>query len=161
MIGLLAAFLATICWTVSVFPFTKAGRIMTVQSMNLIRLVAGTFFVLIAALIFDASFIHILSSHYYKGWLWLGISGIISLGIGDYFGLRMYTILSPRYGSVLTTLSPAMAFFMGLVLLDEQMNIIGLCGMGITIIGVMTMSLGKKERESIPDHGQGTVLKGV
>lgn len=161
IIGLLAAFLSTICWTISVFPFTKAGRVMTVESMNLVRLVLGSILVLFAAIIFDRDFLSIFSSEYARGWLWLGISGILALGIGDYFGLRMYTILSPRYGSVLTTLSPAMALLMGIVFLNEQMNFIGLCGMAITITGVMTMSLGRKERSSIPDHGHGSIFKGI
>lgn len=161
LIGVLTAFLATICWAASVFPFTKAGRVMTVESMNLVRLAMGTFLVFLAALIFDRNFFSIFSSDYIGGWLWLGISGILALGIGDYFGLRMYTILSPRYGSVLTTLSPAMALLMGIIFLNEQLNLIGLCGMAITITGVMTMSLGRKERSNIPDHGHGSVYKGI
>ena len=159
--GILAAFIATICWAGSVFPFTKAGRLMTVQSMNLIRLVLGTTLVLITAMILDKDFFSIFYFSHLNGWIWLGISGIMALGIGDYFGLRMYTILSPRYGSVLTTLSPAMALLMGIILLNEQMNWIGIFGMAITVTGVMSMSLGRKERSSIPDHGHGSVFKGI
>ena len=159
--GLLTAFLATIFWATSVFPFTKAGRVMTVESLNMLRLTAGTLLVLAAAIAFDRNFFSIFSSAYTRGWLWLGASGIVALGIGDYFGLKMYNILSPRYGSVLTTLSPAMALLMGIIFLNEQMNVVGLCGMGITITGVMTMSLGRTERNAIPDHGHGSVFTGI
>jgi drug/metabolite transporter (DMT)-like permease len=110
---------------------------------------------------FDPNFFSIFSRKYAPGWLWMGLSGTIALGIGDYFGLKMYTILSPRYGSVLTTLAPAMALMMGIILLDEHMNFIGICGMLITILGVTNMSLGRKERSSIPDHGHGSIYKGI
>ena len=66
-----------------------------------------------------------------EAWLWLGLSGIVALGIGDYFNYRMYVILSPRYGSVLSTLSPAAALLLGIKLLDEHINLTGIIGMFI------------------------------
>jgi drug/metabolite transporter (DMT)-like permease len=134
---------------------------MSVQSLNLLRLVLGTVLVMLAAVLVEGPGFAVFADRYVQGWLWLGLSGITALGIGDYFGLRMYTILSPRYGSVLTTLSPAMALLMGRLLLDERMNLTGIAGMAITITGVMTMSLGRKERSRIPDHGHGSIVKGI
>lgn len=134
---------------------------MSAVSMNLFRLLLGVTLVFLTCLLFDRNFFSVFSDKYAQGWLWLGLSGIIALGIGDYFGLRMYTILSPRYGSVLTTLAPATALLMGIILLEEHMNFIGVFGMFITIAGVATMSLGRKERGTIPDHGHGTIYKGI
>jgi drug/metabolite transporter (DMT)-like permease len=159
--GILAAFIAAICWAISVFPFTKAGRLMTVASMNLARLIFGTLAIFIVAFINDHELLRIFSGEYVAGWGWLGASGIIALGIGDYFGLRMYTILSPRYGSVLTTLSPAMALFAGIMLLNENINLIGITVMVITITGVISLSLSRSERKNIPDHGHGSVATGI
>lgn len=160
--GILLALAATVSWAICVFPFTKAGRLMTVNSMNLFRLVAGTFLVMLTAVCLNAdNMLAVFSAQYIQGWIWLGISGILALGIGDYFNYRMYVILSPRYGSVLTTLSPAAALLLGSLLLDEFINLAGVLGILITIFGVMSMSLGKKERNNIPDHGHGTVFKGI
>ncbi len=162
MNGLILAFAAMLSWTISVFPFTKAGRIMTVASMNIIRLVLGTLLIFIAAVIIEhQNFFSIFSYAYGQAWLWLAISGILALGIGDYFGLRMYIILGPRFGAVLTTLSPAAALVMGYLLLNEKINIIGIAGICITITGVMSISLGPTERSSIPDHGHGSVFTGI
>lgn len=160
--GLLFAFGATICWAISVFPFTKAGRLMTVAGMNLVRLVLGTLLVFTSAAIMETdSLFHAFTKTYLQGWMWLGISGVLALGVGDYFGLRMYAILGPRFGSVLSTLSPAAALLSGYILLGQNMNYIGIAGMLLTISGVMGISLGKKERIIIPDHGHGSVTSGI
>ncbi|MEO6404407.1 MAG: DMT family transporter [Ferruginibacter sp.] len=162
MNGLLFAFVAMISWSLSVFPFTKAGRIMNVASMNIIRLVLGTVLIFFTAFIIEqGKLFSIFSPAYLEAWLWLAISGILALGVGDYFGLRMYTILGPRFGAVLTTLSPAAALLMGFMLLGEKINIIGIAGICITIIGVMSISLGPAERSIIPDHGHGSVFNGI
>jgi drug/metabolite transporter (DMT)-like permease len=161
-VGTIIALAASICWAICIFPFTKAGRLMTVSAMNLFRLVVGTILVMLLAAIAETNnFLSIFSYSYLQAWLWLGFSGILALGIGDYFNYRMYVILSPRYGSVLSTLSPAASLLLGIKLLGENINIVGITGMVITIIGVMGMSLGRTERNNIPDHGHGSIFKGI
>jgi drug/metabolite transporter (DMT)-like permease len=160
--GILIALAGTVCWAICIFPFTTAGRLMTVGSMNLFRLVVGTTLVMLLALVVESNdFLSIFSGKYIQAWLWLGLSGIIALGIGDYFNYRMYVILSPRYGSVLSTLSPAAALLLGIKLLDEHINLVGIAGMIITIVAVMSISLGRTERKNIPDHGHGSIFTGI
>ena len=43
----------------------------------------------------------------------------------------------------------------------EKINFVGVSGMFPTIVGVMTISFGKKERGNIPDHELGTIYKGI
>jgi drug/metabolite transporter (DMT)-like permease len=160
--GSFIACLAAICWAISAFPFTKAARAMSVSSMNLFRLLAGTVLVFITAFVVDsAGFTRIFSTAYADAWMWMGLSGITALGIGDYFSYRMYTILSPRNGTALGTFSPAAAWLLGTLLLNETINLAGLIGIAITIIGVLAMSLGKTERSRIPDHGHGNIRSGI
>lgn len=161
-LGITTAFLATIFWACSAFPFTKAGRLMSVPTMNLMRLCLGGLLVFITALVFEFNSItKIFSTSYANAWLWLGLSGVVSLGLGDYLSYRMYTILSPRYGAVFTSISPASALLFGMLMLDETINFIGIIGMAVTIAGVMSMSFSRSERNTIPDHGHGSVLTGV
>jgi drug/metabolite transporter (DMT)-like permease len=161
-VGIAIAFAGTIFWAISIFPFTRASRLMTVASMNLFRLLAGTVLVgLLAALVSFDNLIGIFSEDYLEAWLWMGLSGIVALGLGDYFNYRMYVILTPRYGSVLATLSPASALLFGSLLLNEDINTVGILGLSITIMGIVGMSLGRSERNSIPDHGHGSILSGI
>lgn len=160
--GIITALAATFFWALCVFPFTKASRLMTVAGMNLVRLVSATILTFVIACVAAPGNIHILfSAAYSHAWLWLGLSGILSLGIGDYFSYRMYVILGPRYGAVLITLSPAAALLGGIELLDQHINIIGITGMLITATGIAGMSLGRTERSNIPDHGHGSIFNGI
>ena len=135
---------------------------MSVPAMNLLRLTLGTVLVFTTALLFECkSITQLFSYSYVQAWLWLGLSGLVSLGVGDYLSYRMYTILSPRYGAVFTSISPASALLFGILLLNEKINFIGIIGMAITIGGVLSMSFSRSERNDIPDHGHGSVIKGI
>lgn len=160
--GFLFAFAATACWAIAAFPLTTASRLLPVNSMNHLRLLLSTLLIILVALIADASgFLLIFSAQSIKAWLWLGLSGIIALVIGDFFSFRSYAILSPQKGSILTTLSPTSALLFGILLVDEHINWVGITGMIITIAGVMSVSLGRSQRNAIPDHGHGSVMKGI
>ncbi|HEX7906065.1 MAG TPA: DMT family transporter [Chitinophagaceae bacterium] len=161
-IGFLYAFGATLSWAIGAFPLTRAARLIPVNSMNHLRLLPGVLLVaIIAAVVEQERFFSVFSSPYMNGWIWLGVSGILALVIGDFFSFRSYAILSPQYGSVLGTLSPTSALLAGIVLLNEQINLIGIIGMLITIFGVISISLGRSERNRIPDHGHGSVVWGI
>jgi len=161
-IGFIYAFAATLCWAIGAFPLTNASRQLPVNSMNHLRLLLGTVLVLIGAIAIEGhNFFAIFSAAYVKAWLWLGISGIVALVVGDFFSFRSYAILSAQHGSVLTTLSPASALIFGILLVNENINWIGIAGMIITIVGVMSISLGRSQRSTIPDHGHGSITKGI
>ncbi len=149
-------------WSICIFPFTQAARRLGSNTLNHFRLLLAVFFLVITNLFVDLDFfIGIFSTTYSYSWLWLGLSGIIGLTIGDFFAFKMYAILSPRIGSVLTTLSPAATLVTGFLLLGESINRIGILGMIITMIGVMSISLGRIERRKIPDHGHGSIFAGI
>ena len=160
--GYLIAFAATACWATGAFPLTKASRLLPVGSMNHLRLLlAAGVLCILAGFAEGNGFIRIFSFSYMSAWTWLGGSGILALMIGDFFSFRSYAILGPQAGSVLTTLSPASALLFGIMLVHEQINWVGILGMAITIVGVMSISLGRTQRSRIPDHGQGSVIRGI
>jgi drug/metabolite transporter (DMT)-like permease len=160
--GLLYAFGATLGWAIGAFPLTAAARQLPVASLNHLRLLLATIILFILSLLIEGEeFLSIFSGGYGAGWFWLGLSGVVALMVGDYFSFRSYAILGAQLGSVLTTLSPAAALFAGIILINEHVNYIGIIGMAITIVGVMSISLGRSQRNNIPDHGHGSVLKGI
>lgn len=160
--GFIYALGATLGWAIGAFPLTNAARQLPVTSLNHLRLLLATIILFILSVIIEGgSFLAIFSATYQSAWLWLGLSGATALLVGDLFSFRSYAILGPQHGTVLTTLSPAAALLAGIILINEHVNYIGVIGMAITIVGVMSISLGRSQRSSIPDHGHGSVLKGI
>jgi len=161
-IGILFALLTTLSWSICIFPFTQAARRLGINPLNNFRLILATIIIgTIACLISFSEFTIIFSGAYFSTWIWLGISGVVGLTIGDYFAFAMYRVLGARIGSVLTTFAPAAALLLGAIIIDERISLIGIFGIIITITGVNFVSLGKKEREKIPDHGHGSITYGI
>lgn len=160
--GILFALLTTFSWSIGIFPFTEAARRLGVNSLNHFRLYLATCLLMVVSVVSGLdSFLQLFSAIYFHAWLWLGLSGIVGLALGDYFAFKMYAILGAKTGSVLTTFSPAAAFATGYFLLQERINIPGIFGMGLTIFGVISVSLGRTERMKIPFSIHGNVRYGI
>lgn len=161
-IGINFALLATLSWAICIFPFTQAARRLGSVSLNHFRLLLAVVILGTASLFIQTeSFFQLFDSRFAGAWLWLGLSGIIGLTIGDHYGFAMYAILGPRVGSVLTTFAPASTLLISYFVIDEQLSWIGMLGMFVTIIGVIWISLSRGERQLIPDHGHGSIRKGI
>ena len=112
--GLLFALLATLSWSICIFPFTTAARRIGNNELNHFRLIVATVILALLCLVINAEmFTGLFRAKMITPWIWFGISGIIGLTIGDYFAVRMYSILGARTGSVLTTFAPAGALIAG------------------------------------------------
>lgn len=160
--GILFALCTTLSWSIGIFPFTEAARRLGSNTLNHFRLLLAAVMLAATALIIDSgNFLQIFSSNYFYSWMWLSLSGIVGLSIGDYFVFKAFSIFGARTGSVLTTLAPAAALLAGSLLLGENINVIGIIGMAITIAGVIGISFGKKERKAIPDRGHGSAFAGI
>ncbi len=161
-IGINFALLATLSWALCIFPFTQAARRLGSVSLNHFRLLLAVLILGTSSIfIHTDSFIQLFSMNYAGAWLWLGLSGIIGLTIGDHYGFAMYAILGPRVGSVLTTFAPASTLLISYFVISEELSWIGIIGMFVTIIGVIWISLSRGERQLIPDHGHGSIRKGI
>jgi drug/metabolite transporter (DMT)-like permease len=160
--GILVALATTLSWSIGIFPFTEAARRLGVNSLNHFRLLLAAMLLLVASVCIDLhDFLQIFTGDYQKAWIWLGLSGLVGLALGDYFAFKMYAILGARTGSMLTTFSPAAALICGQLLLGEKINGIGVAGIIMTILGVISISLGKKERSKIPLNTHGHIQEGI
>lgn len=161
-LGVIFGLLTTLSWSIGIFPFTQAARRLGVNSLNHFRLLLALLIIGAFSIVLNyKTFFEIFNSSYQSAWLWLGLSGIIGLTIGDYFAFEMYKILGARLGSVLTTFAPAAALLSAWILIDEHISSIGIIGIFITIIGVNYISLSKKERKSVSDDHQPAISKGI
>lgn len=161
-LGEIVAIGTTISWSIGIFPFTEAARRMGPNQVNHIRLLFAVVFLTILCLLFlPISFKELFTSPLPEHWLWFGLSGIVGLALGDYFGFTSFVILGPRIGSIFNTLSPTAALLGGYLMIGEHINSIGIIGILITIAGVVWLTLSRSGKASMQDHEIGKVGKGV
>jgi len=79
-------------------------------------------------------------------WFWMGLSGIVGLGIGDSGLFAAYAIIGPRRSLLLMALAPVFAAASAYVMLGETIGGLAVVGIVITLIGVVTVILEAEER---------------
>jgi drug/metabolite transporter (DMT)-like permease len=143
--GELIALLTTLSWSLCVFPFAEAARRLNPNATNILRLLLAVLLLSFATLLIaDISPIALFTGPSTQHWLWLGLSGLIGLSLGDYLSFTTYTILGTRTGTIFTTLAPGVALSLGYIMLHETINSIGIIGIGVTVVGVISVILSKK-----------------
>lgn len=160
--GILIAFCTTLSWSICIFPFTEAARRLGANGVNHFRLLlAVSFLTIICFVVLPISFSEFFTSPMPEHWLWFGLSGVIGLALGDYFGFTAFAILGTRLGSIFSTLSPAATLMTGFFLVSERINLIGILGIALTIAGMIWLSLSRSETAGIKDLGHGNLKKGI
>lgn len=146
MQGEFIALITTLCWSLGIFPFTEAAKRIGTSPVNQWRLLLA-WLMMTVILFFSNSLspIDLFSKPHFYHYVFLGLSGIIGFTIGDYCSFNSFTLLGPKLGSLYTTFAPGAALTMGFLFLGEKINWIGMCGIAITIAGVIWLTLSKKD----------------
>jgi len=142
LIGETAALATSCLWTFSSILFTTAGRKIGPLSVNAYRIVMAVGFLLVAH---TASMGTALPTASNEHWLWLGLSGIVGLGIGDFGLLSAFVVLGPRRSLLVMALSPLFASFGAYLLLTETIPPLAIAGIAITLAGVIAAVLEREE----------------
>ncbi len=137
-IGILAALITVGSWTVGTFAFTAASKIMEPLSVNRVRLLYA--FILLTGIgfvLFGLTPVQLFLNPDIEQWLWLGISGIVGLTIGDYFAFTAYKLIGSSRASLFVSIAPVAALLLGILLLGETINFVGVIGMAISVLGIL------------------------
>jgi drug/metabolite transporter (DMT)-like permease len=161
-LGEFVAFGTTLSWSIGIFPFTEAARRLGPVPLNHFRLLLAVVFLTILSISFlPVSLKELFTSPMPEHWLWFGLSGIIGLTLGDYFGFTSFAILGPRIGSIFVTLAPTATLIAGYFLIGESINFIGLLGILVTISGVIWLTLSRSTHVQMHGHEYGNIKKGI
>ena len=76
-------------------------------------------------------------------WLWLCLSGFVGYVLGDYCLFQSYVIMGSRFGQLFMTLASPSAAITAWLLLGEQMTLMALIGMVVTLTGIGMSVLSK------------------
>ncbi len=133
-LGELAALLTAVCYSISSLFFTVAERKYGALTSNRLRLV---FAVILLGVIHWVAFGTPVPLHAgLSRWLWLGVSGIVGLAIGDLYLFQAYVTIGPRLGLLFLSLSPALAAVLAWLVLGETLTPGNILGILLTLAGI-------------------------
>jgi drug/metabolite transporter (DMT)-like permease len=160
--GYLAAFATLFAWTISTFVLAKLTRLQDAYTLNKAALFFSIFLLGLLVCVLDRltpwQLFTLPSS---SNWLWLGISGILGKSVGDYCGFCSLRILGARRRSMITTLGPGFTWLAGLVILDENMNWLGIAAMLLTVIFLLLLINNSSEKNEVQKENFGLPLTGL
>ncbi len=141
-IGQTAALVTSCLWTVNSIFFTEAGRRIGALSVNAYRIVMATALLAITHTVLMGT---PLPAANIDQWFWIGMSGIIGLGIGDFGLFAALVVIGPRRSVLIMALSPIFAALGAFLILGETISHLAIAGIALTLGGVVWVILEKRE----------------
>lgn len=158
-IGEWAALSAALMWTGSTMIW---GRIpLDAMALNLAKNVIAVMIILIHVTVVSVVVDQPIFSAPPDSWLWLGISGLVGVAIGDTLYFRSLQILGPRRALMMSTTSPLVAVGLSAVILQERLGLFAMSGIVVTVIGVITVVGDRKATQESPGLKPGRMSMGV
>jgi drug/metabolite transporter (DMT)-like permease len=158
VLGETAAVITSGLWTFSSLFFTAAGKRIGSLNVNAYRTLMAIAFLLFTHLILLGTIFPLASG---GQWLWLGLSGIVGLGIGDSGLFAAYVMIGPRRTLLLMALAPVFASFGAYFMLGETLPAVAVIGIALTISGVAVVILEREEHSGEAPVSRATKVYGV
>jgi drug/metabolite transporter (DMT)-like permease len=142
-IGEFAALFTSVCWSFSAIGFTKStqqvGSLVTNRVRVLLALLA---LVLINLVLFGQPIpLHAGAAR----WMWLSVSGVIGLSLGDAFLFQAYREIGPRLGLLLLSLAPIFGAAIAWIFFQQRLNLLEVAGILVTLAGIFWVVLVRPE----------------
>jgi len=80
---------------------------------------------------------------------WMLLSGLVGYVIGDFCLFQCYIIIGSRYGQLFMTLAPLAAALMAWITLGQQMRVVSIVAMLVTLLGIGISVLGRGEHHRV------------
>src|SRR5512147_1507784 len=143
IIGEVAALATSFFFALTSIIFTSTGRSVGSQVTNRIRLV----FALVYLIILNAILFHepLPFSADSSRWMWLSLSGVIGLSLGDTFFFRSLVSVGPRLGSLLLSLAPIFGSVIAWVFFGETLSLLQITGIVLALSGIAWVVMSHEE----------------
>ncbi len=143
--GQIAALLTSLAFSITSTMFTLAGRRVGSAVVNRTRLILAvilltlTHWIVLGSLLpWDADPIR---------WLWLGLSGIVGLVMGDAFLFQAFVWIGPRLSMLMMSLAPVIAALVAWIFLGEQLTPGQIIGMLLVLGGIAWVVLSRNRQQ--------------
>jgi drug/metabolite transporter (DMT)-like permease len=150
-IGEVAGLATSFFFAMTALIFTKTGRMIGSQVTNRMRLLFALIYLIILNLIlFREPFPFSADS---SRWIWLSLSGVIGLSLGDAFLFRSFVSVGPRLGSLLLSLAPIFGSIIAWAFFGETLTVVQILGIALALSGIGWVVMSHNEPADTP-HGQ-------
>lgn len=142
MVGESAAILTSCFWTFSSLLFTSAGRRFGSFSVNAYRTIMAIGFLGCSHVLLLGTLLPVASS---GQWFWMGLSGVVGLGIGDFGLFAAYVTIGPRRSLLIQSSAPIFASLGAFLMLGETFSPMAMIGVAVTMAGIIIVLVEKEE----------------
>ena len=159
-IGELAALATSFFFAMTALIFTQTGRMVGSQVTNRMRLTFALIYLVILNTLFFREPLPFSAES--SRWLWLSLSGIIGLSLGDAFLFQALVSVGPRLGTLLLSLAPIFGSIIAWVFFGEILTALQITGIVLALAGIAWVVLSHEEPPNTPrGHTRRGVLFGV
>ncbi len=155
-IGESAALLTSVFFSITAVIFTQASRRAGSLVTNRVRLVIALIYLMIINLILFGQPLPIGSG--IERWVWLSLSGVIGLALGDMFLFSAYEHIGPRLGMLLMSLAPVISALLAWLFLGETLQTGQIAGIAVTLSGIAWVVSTRPAENSNQPHVDGRGL---
>ncbi len=145
--GQLAAVVTSLCWTITSIIFTFAGQRVGALKVNRIRLAFAILWTLLMHLLLQGQLIPLDAAP--ERWLWLGLSGIFGLVLGDLFLFQAFVMVGPRISTLVMALSPVLSALAAWLWLGEALRPAQVIGILLTVGGITWVVLERTSGQAL------------
>lgn len=149
--GEFAALATSFFFAMTALIFTKTGRIVGSQVTNRMRLMFALIYLIVLNLIFFGEPLPFSAES--SRWIWLALSGVIGLSLGDAFFFQSLISVGPRLGSLLLSLAPIFGSVIAWVFFGEILTALQITGIILALAGIGWVVVSHAEPPNTP-HGQ-------
>jgi drug/metabolite transporter (DMT)-like permease len=140
--GQITALMTALCWAITSILFSITSKKVGSMAVNRLRLLFASVLLLSTHWIVQGQLIPLNFS--LNRWMWLGLSGIIGLILGDAFLFQAYVMIGARLSTVMMALSPVASAILAWMVLGERLNLLEVGGIAVTVAGVTWVVLEKQ-----------------
>jgi drug/metabolite transporter (DMT)-like permease len=150
LIGEIAGLATSFFFAMTAFIFSKTGRMVGSMITNRMRLIFALIYLVILNLILFREPLPFSAGT--PRWVWLGLSGVIGLALGDAFLFQSYVSAGTRIGILLLSLAPIFGSLIAWIFFGETLSLLQITGIIVALAGIAWVVITHEETADIP-HG--------
>ena len=146
-IGELISIGVAFSWTATALLSEFGSKRLGNLTLNVLRMALALVFSLVLFLVVTGSPLPAGASS--EACFWMLLSGLVGYVIGDFCLFQCYINIGSRFGQLFMTLAPLAAALMAWVTLGQQMTIMSIVAMLVTLFGISVSVLGRGEKHKV------------